>query len=1054
MHRKNLGLILISSLLLSLLFACSITDNSQGNNGGGSGNSSSQSSAPDLTPPNLTISNPTNDQEVGENFTFEGTVSDTGSGVKAVYVAIDDPSNFKKAKITGTSWSTNISSLSYGFHTNYVYAEDNAGNVTLTNEIKIIRTAVPSVVISSPSEGYITNHNTIEFTGNVSIENPFNIQKLEYSIDDGANYNTITYSGISWNLTISLSEGTNIIKIKATANNGKTTEVTRKVILDTIPPVVNITSPSTYEVSSTYTLAGTISDNILYKSIYVKLNNGTYKEINISGGSWSTNITLLSYGKHTNYVYAKDMAGNTSTELMLPIEYMAIPQVNIITPQDNIFTNGNLIEVKASASIDSPYNIDKVEISLNNSSFKEMSFASGNWLTNITLSEGTNTIKIKATANNGKFTEVTRKVILDTTPPVVNITSHTNNQFVGTNYQLAGNFTEANIDKILISVNNGVFTEANITGTSWNYSYNIISGTLQTNTVKAIDKAGNTTTKEIILTNSKRLAWTIMLLMNGDNDLEANAMQDLNEIEAGLGGAEEKIHFIVLVDRHPSYDTSDGNWKGTRLYYMNYDSAGVNSSLISKRLSGMGLSITGDSDELNLGDPNVLKSFVEYSTLYFPATNTMLILWDHGDGWRSKLQNPLQFLKINKREINFTPTRDKKDKTEENIFSKISTKISSIFNSQEDNSDPYPLKAISFDFTSQDQLYNSEVRTALTGKNLTILGADACLMGMLETAYEWKNLAEYLIASPETEDGDGWEYNLWLPTFLSSSMTKQNLYQSIVDSYANRYSTKQGATLAVYDLSKINSLFNSFEAYVTNLYNDLLNPSHTIKYSEHLSTVLNNVEAYTLPVSNGYHHVDVYELADKFDKGGGLAVKTALNNAVIYEWHHTGGDIVTGNPNSHGMSVYYFTWTKIGTNLYPDVKTDYSLSNFTLFNQSSIWDLYVDALVYQYDFPWLYHNVEMSGSLITNKDNKYFQFYVSKPGTIKVTLNWSTSADFDLYLYDSRTGNQLAYSDSTSKPEIINTSILNPGWCILRARSYSGTGNFTIKVEGITATLK
>jgi hypothetical protein len=39
---------------------------------------------------------------------------------------------------------------------------------------------------------------------------------------------------------------------------------------------------------------------------------------------------------------------------------------------------------------------------------------------------------------------------------------------------------------------------------------------------------------------------------------------------------------------------------------------------------------------------------------------------------------------------------------------------------------------------------------------LSIIGADACLMGMLEVAYEWKDRASFFVASEEIEPGDGW----------------------------------------------------------------------------------------------------------------------------------------------------------------------------------------------------------------------------------------------------------------------------------------------------------
>jgi hypothetical protein len=45
----------------------------------------------------------------------------------------------------------------------------------------------------------------------------------------------------------------------------------------------------------------------------------------------------------------------------------------------------------------------------------------------------------------------------------------------------------------------------------------------------------------------------------------------------------------------------------------------------------MGLSDTGDGDELNMADPAVLSNFVEYCRTNYFAAHTALVIWDHGD---------------------------------------------------------------------------------------------------------------------------------------------------------------------------------------------------------------------------------------------------------------------------------------------------------------------------------------------------------------------------------------------------------------------------------------
>jgi len=61
--------------------------------------------------------------------------------------------------------------------------------------------------------------------------------------------------------------------------------------------------------------------------------------------------------------------------------------------------------------------------------------------------------------------------------------------------------------------------------------------------------------------------WTIMVYMSGDNNLEDYIVKDIEE-ELGLAGSDANIKIVALADRGPGYDTSRGDWKTTKLYYV------------------------------------------------------------------------------------------------------------------------------------------------------------------------------------------------------------------------------------------------------------------------------------------------------------------------------------------------------------------------------------------------------------------------------------------------------------------------------------------------------
>src|SRR5688500_15670915 len=63
--------------------------------------------------------------------------------------------------------------------------------------------------------------------------------------------------------------------------------------------------------------------------------------------------------------------------------------------------------------------------------------------------------------------------------------------------------------------------------------------------------------------------WTFLVWMDGDNDLEEYVVHDLNELEQV--GSGDGINVVVQADRIPGYDDSDGDWTGTRRYFITPD---------------------------------------------------------------------------------------------------------------------------------------------------------------------------------------------------------------------------------------------------------------------------------------------------------------------------------------------------------------------------------------------------------------------------------------------------------------------------------------------------
>lgn len=336
-------------------------------------------------------------------------------------------------------------------------------------------------------------------------------------------------------------------------------------------------------------------------------------------------------------------------------------------------------------------------------------------------------------------------------------------------------------------------------------------------------------------------SWTIMVYLDGDNNLEENALIDMNEMESvNLSG--ENINIIVLVDRIDGYSSSDGDWTGTRLYEINYDTDPETiSSIRLQDPTYLNLIGTGndDTEELNMGDPANVTSFVNFCKANYSTDYYTLIFWNHGGGWRNNTSS------------------------EQTINKSVCW----------DDTDGY------------DYLEMNEIRTALdSGMGIQIIGFDACLMAMAEVAYELRGLAEYMIASEENEPLEGWAYDYFLNRFLQSNKSPLNFCQSVVDTYIvdTPYSYLTLSTVDLNNMENLKSAVDSFAYYLISTDDNYIADART-----------NTVKFY---YSN---YMDLYGFTEQLTYiNGALALLSEIDNAVAYSRNDK-------YPGTYGISIYF-----------------------------------------------------------------------------------------------------------------------------------------------------
>ncbi|MBA7580043.1 Clostripain [subsurface metagenome] len=367
--------------------------------------------------------------------------------------------------------------------------------------------------------------------------------------------------------------------------------------------------------------------------------------------------------------------------------------------------------------------------------------------------------------------------------------------------------------------------------------------------------------------------WTVMVYLDADNNLESAGIDDINEME--MVGSSTDVNIVIQVDRIPRSvldannegsddDISNGNWTNTRRYYItqDYDPYTINSQLIS------------ELGELNMGSPQTLIDFATWAVTNYPAKKYLLVIWNHGGGFRSKGL----------------------------------------------------AKDIAWDDTSGgDKITMSELEYALSaisiqmGKNIDIVGMDACLMAMTEVAYQIKDYADILVTSEESEPNDGWPYDTILGQLVSyPTMTPNQVATNIVDSYIFSYTASDNVTQSAIDLSHMDTLAAQLSNLALAIMSDTLTP--TVSYIN---------AAYFSQYYYDYDFIGLYDFCNQLVAySNSLEVKNIASNIqqtlnyAVLRWGYNGYEV----NKSRGLSIYF---------PYAYYDTYYNNTNFS---QDTFWD--------------------------------------------------------------------------------------------------------------------
>lgn len=312
--------------------------------------------------------------------------------------------------------------------------------------------------------------------------------------------------------------------------------------------------------------------------------------------------------------------------------------------------------------------------------------------------------------------------------------------------------------------------------------------------------------------NPNHKKWTILIYMCGDNNLAFNALDDLNEMEAGLKNCDD-LNLIVLSDISSDYVSE--KYSGTKLYQIKQDNEGVNYNIVSDELSCSYLGINKYvKNNVNVADPYVLQKYIEYSARMFPADHYGLIVWGHGNGWRS---------------------------------SSIENLKPSIQN-----------RAVAFDESSKQYMSISNFRKAIKSNEeinkFDFIGFDCCFGTEIEVLYELKDCCNYFSGVEGLETSEGWNYETLLLNWNNNSDNTGFELCRAFDVMAKKSGLDNYGS---FESNKINSFFCIFDDFFSVA-------TEVINFNEgNYLNLINDIKTFYVPGIYSDVYLDIYDLCKK-----------------------------------------------------------------------------------------------------------------------------------------------------------------------------------------------
>jgi len=282
--------------------------------------------------------------------------------------------------------------------------------------------------------------------------------------------------------------------------------------------------------------------------------------------------------------------------------------------------------------------------------------------------------------------------------------------------------------------------------------------------------------------------WTVAVWIAGDNDLQSFGTTDLDEMKKV--GSSDDVAVVAQFDRMGD--------EQTRRYFLRRDT-----SLDSDVVEELG--------ETDTGDPAVATDFFTWAFTEWPSEKVLAVIWNHGSGIDETdiyARATTRGLRVERRADGGNGDAVPRARVREVASSGLRRAVFATTLEKAVNS-----RAIAYDDTSRDFLDNAELKRVLndvvrnTDRPIDVLGFDACLMNLVEVAYQLRGTVNYIVGSEEVEPGDGWPYDAVVGELAASpDIAPGEAAASFVEKYMESYRGDESVTQSAVDVSRVSAV--------------------------------------------------------------------------------------------------------------------------------------------------------------------------------------------------------------------------------------------------------